>query len=160
MTMLDVDAVAAIEQVAFRQSAWPPELLQAELSGPGRWYFVAEVLGVGPVGVAQRYRVVGYGGIAIGDVGEVMTLGVDPSQRGRGIGRRLMAELLTTARGRGADQVFLEVRVDNEVAQRLYLSMGFEQIAVRRGYYQPENVDALVMRYRFAAQAPQSDDEK
>ena len=40
----------------------------------------------------------------------------------------------------------LEVRVDNTRAQKLYERFGFEPIGFRRGYYQPGNVDALVMR--------------
>jgi len=54
--------------------------------------------------------------------------------------------LITEARKRGIREVFLEVRADNPGAQRVYLRLGFEEIGVRRGYYQPDNVDALVMR--------------
>jgi len=43
-------------------------------------------------------------------------------------------------------EVFLEVRVDNERAQRLYRSRGFAEIGIRRGYYQPSGTDALVMQ--------------
>jgi ribosomal-protein-alanine N-acetyltransferase len=42
--------------------------------------------------------------------------------------------------------VVLEVRADNPRAQKLYRRFGFVQIGLRRGYYQPANVDALVMR--------------
>jgi ribosomal protein S18 acetylase RimI-like enzyme len=42
--------------------------------------------------------------------------------------------------------VFLEVRADNPVAQAMYTAAGFERIAVRPRYYQPDGVDAWVMR--------------
>ena len=67
----------------------------------------------------------------------------------RGIGRQLL--LGAAGRGRAprahAD-VLLEVAVDNAPAQRLYATYGFEPIGIRRGYYQPSNTDALVMRRR------------
>ena len=44
-------------------------------------------------------------------------------------------------------QVFLEVRADNGGAQHLYEALGFVAIAERIGYYQPDNVDAIVMKY-------------
>jgi ribosomal protein S18 acetylase RimI-like enzyme len=61
-----------------------------------------------------------------------------------------MESLITEADARGAAQVFLEVRADNPNARALYDSLGFEQIAVRKNYYQPDNVDAQVMRLDVA----------
>jgi ribosomal-protein-alanine N-acetyltransferase len=66
--------------------------------------------------------------------------------RGRGVGRALMHALIDEARRRGANELFLEVRDDNPVARRLYGSLGFEEIGVRPGYYQPDGVDAVAMR--------------
>ncbi len=61
-----------------------------------------------------------------------------------------MAALLEEARRRQASEVFLEVRADNPQAQALYVSLGFEQIAVRSRYYQPDGVDAHIMRLDLA----------
>ncbi|WP_369798028.1 GNAT family N-acetyltransferase [Cryobacterium sp. MLB-32] len=77
---------------------------------------------------------------------DIQTIGVAESARGRGLGRTLMLSLINEARTRGARQVFLEVRADNPSAQGLYRSLGFEDLGVRKGYYQPDNVDAVVMR--------------
>ena len=57
-----------------------------------------------------------------------------------------MRSMLRAATAAECREVLLEVRVDNTRAQRLYQRFGFEPIGVRRGYYQPGNVDALVMR--------------
>jgi ribosomal-protein-alanine N-acetyltransferase len=48
----------------------------------------------------------------------------------------------------------LEVRADNEPARKLYDSNGFEVLTVRRRYYQPGDVDALVMRRRLTEEVP------
>ena len=63
----------------------------------------------------------------------------------RGIGRALLEDLLAEAAASGARRVMLEVADDNMPAQQLYAGYGFEAVAVRRGYYQPSNTDALVM---------------
>jgi ribosomal protein S18 acetylase RimI-like enzyme len=62
-----------------------------------------------------------------------------------------MVALLDEARSRDAAEVFLEVRADNPNAQQLYASLGFEQIAVRAQYYQPDGVDAHIMRLDLGA---------
>ena len=58
-----------------------------------------------------------------------------------------MQHLIAEARDRGATELFLEVRADNPNAQALYESLGFEQLAIRPNYYQPDGVDAIVMRH-------------
>ena len=67
----------------------------------------------------------------------------------RGVGGLLLDALLAAAREGGASAVLLEVRADNEPAKALYAARGFERIGVRRRYYQPEDVDALVLRLRL-----------
>jgi ribosomal-protein-alanine N-acetyltransferase len=76
----------------------------------------------------------------------VQTIATAREQWGTGLGARLLSELLRQATSFECHEVLLEVRVDNERAQRLYTRFGFEPIGFRRGYYQPGNVDALVMR--------------
>ena len=93
--------------------------------------------------------VLGYAGVDLaGDVADVMTIAVVPEARGTGLGDRLVRHLLARALETGADAVLLEVRADNDAARRLYARHGFEEIAVRRRYYQPGDVDALVLRAR------------
>jgi ribosomal protein S18 acetylase RimI-like enzyme len=73
-------------------------------------------------------------------------IAVVPAHRGCGLGKMLLAALLDEARGLGVSDVFLEVRADNEPAMALYESFGFRPIDRRVGYYQPDGVDAIVMR--------------
>ena len=92
---------------------------------------------------------VGYAGlVCTGAQADVQTLAVAADQQGRGLGGELLRALIAEARRRGATEVLLEVRAENTVAQQLYARHGFERIGVRRGYYQPGRVDALVLRRR------------
>ncbi len=76
----------------------------------------------------------------------MLTLAVAEQRWGQGLGAALLDALLSEAARRGCGEVFLEVRVDNARAQRLYQRRGFTEIGIRRGYYQPSGTDALVMR--------------
>ena len=92
-------------------------------------------------------RLVGYAGLAAaGDLADVQTIAVARDHWGTGLGARLLTDLLRAATAFECAEVLLEVRVDNTRAQKLYERFGFEPIGFRRGYYQPGNVDALVMR--------------
>lgn len=95
------------------------------------------------------YLLAGYGVISSG-AGEahLLNLCVREEFRCRGLGRRLLEHLLDLVSHSGARLVFLEVRPGNTAAIRLYETMFFQQIGMRRGYYQAEGgrEDALVMR--------------
>jgi ribosomal-protein-alanine N-acetyltransferase len=81
-------------------------------------------------------QVAGHGvlSVAVGEA-HILNVCVRPDLQGRGLGRRLLERLLRLAREHEADTAFLEVRVSNVVAQRLYESAGFNEIGQRRGYY-------------------------
>jgi len=90
---------------------------------------------------------VGYGGLMLhGEEGHVTTVAVDPRFQRRGIGARLMIDMVATARERRAATLTLEVRVANWAAQRMYAAFGFRPIGVRKNYYAETGEDALVMR--------------
>lgn len=144
MRWWDIDAVLELEQELFERDAWSAGMFWSELAyarGPRatRRYLVAAE----PDGTLA-----GYGGLAAVDgTGDIQTIGVLPSYEGTGLGARLLTALLDAADTAFACRtVLLEVRVDNPRAQRLYRRFGFETIGVRRGYYQPGNIDAYVMR--------------
>ena len=135
----DIDDVVALETELFPDDAWTPGSLWAELAArPRRSYVVAQ---------ADDGGLAGYGGVDLGgEVADVMTMAVAPGQQGRGLGRRLLEELVARAVADHAAYLMLEVRADNEPARKLYESRGFETLTVRRRYYQPGDVDAHVMR--------------
>jgi len=139
LTQADAQRCAALEAQLFPgDDPWPAVAFNRELAAKHNHYVGARVAGT----------LVGYAGISrLGRTPpfeyEVHTIGVDPAYQGRGIGRRLLDELLAFAAG-GA--VYLEVRTDNEAAIALYRSTGFEQIGLRRRYYRVSGADAYTMR--------------
>jgi ribosomal-protein-alanine N-acetyltransferase len=82
---------------------------------------------------------------------EVISLGVVPERRRRGVGTALIAALIAAARGRGARSLVLEVAEDNIAAAALYAACGFVAIGRRPDYYRRfrQFVDALVLRLRL-----------
>lgn len=137
LTLEDVPVLDVLEKQLFGPGAWSRQGLADEIVGPGRWY----------VGAELDRQLVGYAGLWFdGHDAQVMTVGTAQAHQGRGIGRLLLDALVERARSLGAEVLLLEVRVDNEPALRLYAAAGFEQLGRRRGYYQPENVDAWTMR--------------
>lgn len=148
MRWWDLEGVTALERELFGPTAWSAETFWSELAAPGRAYLVAEEAeDAGLLGCAE---LLGYAGLAAGGgEADVQTVAVAPGAQGRGVGRALLDALVAEAGRRGAPAVLLEVRADNAPARALYASSGFERIGVRRRYYQPGDVDALVMRRRL-----------
>ncbi|MEU5043416.1 ribosomal protein S18-alanine N-acetyltransferase [Streptomyces griseorubiginosus] len=150
MRWWDIDPVLELERDLFPEDAWSRGMFWSELAhsrGPEatRRYVVAE----------EGERIVGYAGLAAaGELADVQTIAVARDHWGTGLGATLLTELLRAATAFECAEVMLECRIDNLRAQKLYERFGFEAIGFRRGYYQPGNVDALVMRLTTA---PDSD---
>lgn len=141
-TPADLDAVMAIENASFPTDAWSSESMGAELATDYSHYIVDEDGGA----------IVGYAGLRSipGNAdADVQTIALIPERRGEGRGRAMLRTLLAAASARGAREVFLEVRADNPSAEGLYLSEGFEEIGRRPRYYQPDDVDAIVMKVKL-----------
>jgi [ribosomal protein S18]-alanine N-acetyltransferase len=139
LTAADAQRCAELEAQLFDgDDPWPAVAFNRELASKHNHY----------VGARTAGTLVGYAGISrLGRKPpfeyEVHTIGVDTAYQGRGIGRRMLEELLAFADG-GA--VYLEVRTDNEAAIALYRSAGFVQIGLRRHYYRVSGADAYTMR--------------
>jgi len=161
MVPADLVDVIALEHALFPEDPWTPEMFADEVAQPpeSRLYLIAEA-DAGDGGVADGDIVsgrgaecgramAGYAGLMFipgGTQADVLTIAVRPAYWGQGIGSALLGALLDAARDRGCTEVFLEVRADNPRAHGLYQRRGFEELGVRRGYYQPSGVDAIVMR--------------
>jgi ribosomal-protein-alanine N-acetyltransferase len=129
-----VEQVLPLERELFGPEPWTAHHFWSELGQTGTRYYVVAL---------EDDEVVGYAGLCdYPDECFVQTVGVAPAQQGRGVGAMLLEDLLAHAPAR--KPVLLEVRADNEVAQRLYERHGFRRTGVRRGYY-PGGVDAVVM---------------
>ena len=141
-TTADVPALMELERAIFTTDAWSEQSMLSEVSGEHGYYLVA-------FEPEHPQRIDAYAGLLAprGAIeGDIQTIAVAPRARRNGLGRTLMNTLIGEARRRGAREVFLEVRADNPGAQTLYRQLGFEEIGVRPRYYQPDDVDALVMR--------------
>ncbi|WP_405784037.1 ribosomal protein S18-alanine N-acetyltransferase [Streptomyces sp. NBC_00859] len=142
MRWWDISPVLELEHELFPDDAWSEGMFWSELAharGPAatRRYVVAETAD----------QIVGYAGLAaVGGTGDVQTIASARDHWGTGLGAELLSDLLKHATAFECAEILLEVRVDNIRAQKLYERFGFEPIGFRRGYYQPGNVDALVMR--------------
>jgi ribosomal-protein-alanine N-acetyltransferase len=137
MTEADVAEVFAVERASY-QFPWSEGIFRDCL----RVGYVCRVLAV-------ESQVVGYGVMSVG-AGEahILNLCVADEYRCRGLGRRLLSYLLERGAAAGMSEAFLEVRPSNTAAIRLYQAIGFEQVGMRRGYYQAVGgrEDAAVLR--------------
>ena len=145
MTEADVGQVFAIERASY-QFPWSEGIFRDCL----RVGYVCRVLSADGL-------VIGYGVMSVG-AGEahVLNLCVADEYRCRGLGRRMLAYLLERGAGAGMSEAFLEVRPSNTAAIRLYLAVGFEQVGMRRGYYQAVGgrEDAAVLRLSLRGRRP------
>lgn len=140
----DLAAIMDLERRSFPTDAWSEDTMRAEVASAHNHYLVDEDDG----------RVVGYGGLRAlrgGSDADIQTIALDESVRGQGRGRALLRALIAEAGARGACELFLEVRADNPVAEGLYRSEGFAELGRRPRYYQPDDVDAVVMRLDLRA---------
>jgi len=138
-TPADLDAIMALENASFPTDAWSTAMMREELRSPHGHYIVLESAG----------RVVGYAGLRAprGAMdADIQTIAIAAASRGRGQGRAMLTALIAEAATRGVRDLFLEVRADNPVAQALYRSEGFAEVGRRPRYYQPDDVDAVVMK--------------
>ena len=152
MRAAHIDSLMPFEKAMFGSEAWTASGYRRELADTEhRHYIVAEQIGPDPVGPdpvdAKAGSLVGWAGVLIlAEAAEILTVGVVPFARRRGIARVLVDRLVAEAVARGAREVFLEVRVDNAAARALYADAGFAEIGIRTGYYDLGRIDAVVMR--------------
>ncbi len=137
MRGVDIADVVAIERASY-QYPWSEGIFRDCL----RVGYVCRVMTV-------SRQIMAYGVMSLG-AGEahILNLCVAESYRCRGVGRRLLSALIERATAAGMGDAFLEVRPSNTAAIRLYLALGFEQVGMRRGYYQAATgrEDAAVLR--------------
>lgn len=130
-----IPAILAIEKQS-NGAPWSERSFRNELDHPYGIFRVA----------MEGTDVVGYAGAWLPiDEAHITTVAVAPEQRRRGIGRKLIIEILTLAKEKGMLCSTLEVRAGNDAARELYASLGYVVSARRKGYYPDNQEDALVM---------------
>lgn len=126
--------MAQIEREAF-DMPWTEAMFIPEVEDENAHY----VVGV------RGDEVICYGGYhKVLDEAHITNIAVKAGERGKGIGKLLMSELIARAKNAGVKYITLEVRDDNEAAIKLYLSFGFTVEGVRKKYYS-NKYDALIM---------------
>lgn len=133
-----IEQVLLLEGDLFGEEAWSAGMYWSELAEAETRDYVVAVNGP---------ELLGYGGLCTYvDEAWVQTIGVARQHQGAGLGTGLLRTLLRRAEERTVPTVALEVRADNAAAQQLYARHGFDPVGLRRGYYQPSGMDAVVMR--------------
>ena len=132
----DLDAILTIEHRVF-SDPWSPASFAPEFNDPYTWFSVAEI-----DGIVSGYAIARI----VAKQGEIANIAVDPAHQRSGLGGKLLDAAVVAADAADCEAVWLEVRVSNDPARRLYASRGFEPIGRRKGYYRVPPEDALVLR--------------
>lgn len=144
MVAVDVGALAQLHAAAFPKDPWEQHALTRLLALP-KVHARLAMVGAKPVGFVLAL-------VGAGEA-EILTLGVDPRMRRRGIARGLLADLYAQARAARSARIVLEVAADNAAARALYAAEGFTTVGHRPLYYRrPETdaVDALILARSLA----------
>ena len=138
----DLPVFASLDKELFPYSPWSASQYKEEFSSPTRHFVVA---------VDEAQNIIGYAGVFApgGAEADVLTVGVIPSQRGKGVARQLMALITDWAKQQGSIAMMLEVKVDNTEAIGLYESLGYATLNTRKDYF-GAGLDALVMRLELS----------
>ena len=105
----------------------------------------------GLLGAGDEVLAYAFMSVAVGEA-QLLNLCVDHPHRSQGLGRRMMQQLMQLAQDEFCTIFLLEVRRSNAAARRLYESLGFTTLGVRKGYYpngEGATEDALVMGHEF-----------
>ena len=132
----DLSTVSGLEAELY-SNPWHPDTFRSLLRRKQARILVAEDPGEGVVGYAVFWWVM--------DQAELANLAVAREHQGAGVGGALLDRVLDEVAGLGVRTLFLEVRMSNESASRLYASRGFTQVSIRRGYYRNPREDARVL---------------
>jgi ribosomal-protein-alanine N-acetyltransferase len=135
----DAGVLAALEAACFGEP-WTQAALSSALCDEK--YLIL----VGEIEAGAEKIAVGYiAGWSVGDEAELARVAVIAARRGAGLGELLLRAFIEQTRSRRVREIFLEVRVGNQIAKRLYERCGFETVGRRPQYY-ADGEDALVMR--------------
>jgi ribosomal-protein-alanine N-acetyltransferase len=131
----DIDEILNISSLSFSIS-WSKNSYIQELTNPVARYLVAKI----------DNKVIGFIGTWIVlDESHITNIAVHPNHRKQGIASKLVKELLNYCKTQGCISYTLEVRSTNKAAKSLYEKYNFKQDGVRKGYYEDNKEDAIIM---------------
>lgn len=137
MQQADIDSVIAIEAASYGEHHWSRESFFNELSNELAMYYSA---------FDENGTLVGYAGSwHILEEAHLTNIAVSPDCRRKKVGEALLARVIKDCIAEGVKYLTLEVRVSNSPAINLYEKYGFKSLGTRKGYYQNNNEDALIM---------------
>ncbi len=146
---VDLDPILAIEQLSF-QWPWSRRSFEGELSCQNAFSYVVK-----SAQADKGEQIVAYAFLRrVLDELHVLKIAVTPAQRGRGIANWFLNHCFTMGAQQGANSVYLEVRLSNIAAIKLYEKLGFKEIGRRSNYYPDSKEDALVMLKDIAINLP------
>ena len=137
MTKDDIDDVVAIEVEAYGKHHWSKSSFYDEMSNNLAKYYVAKVSNGEIVGYAGTWHII--------DEGHITTIAVKNEYLRNHIGEAIIHRIIEDCYQNGVKYLTLEVRVSNIPAIKLYEKYGFQSLGTRKGYYQDNNEDALIM---------------
>ncbi|WP_106478982.1 ribosomal protein S18-alanine N-acetyltransferase [Phytohalomonas tamaricis] len=144
LTLVDVEALTALDRIAQPHHSWPAAHFESALSQAASYQVW---------GIREDDELVGFAVLALQPFdGELEMIAVSPAQRRKGMGRRLLDHCIAQARNESKERVLLEVRSGNAEAVALYEQAGFIRDGRRRDYYplaDGKREDALLMSLRL-----------
>jgi len=134
----DLPVFVSLDKELFPYSPWTAGQYKEELSSPTRHFVVA---------VDEARSIIGYAGVFAPGATEadILTVGVIPEHRGKGIAKALMALITDWAIAQGSTAMMLEVKTGNDDAIGMYESLGYLKLNIRKDYF-GSGLDAQVMR--------------
>ncbi len=139
MEIMDIKQVIKVERAAY-EFPWTPNIFRDCLR-VGYYCCVLE-----DAGEVIGHAVMSY---AIGEC-HILNVCMHPDYQNQGLGRRMIRQLLDVGYRNGARIAFLEVRLSNSAACRLYENLGFTEVGIRKGYYPAKHdghEDAMILAY-------------
>ena len=138
----DLPVFVSLDKELFPYSPWSASQYKEEFSSPTRHFVVA---------LDDAQNILGYAGVFApgGAEADVLTVGVVPDHRGKGIAKALIALITDWAKAQGSTAMMLEVKTDNSEAIGLYESLGYSKLNIRKDYF-GAGLDAQVMRLELS----------
>ncbi|WP_024613277.1 ribosomal protein S18-alanine N-acetyltransferase [Clostridium sp. Ade.TY] len=135
MDSYDIEGVYEVSSLSLKET-WTLNAIEKELNNNLATYIVC----------IEDSKVIGFvGAWLIASEGQITNVAVHPNFRGKKIGKALMEKLICTLKDKDCNAITLEVRKSNIVAQNLYKSLGFKEEGIRKGFYEDNKEDAIIM---------------